>query len=221
MVLRFYKRPAKTRSTTIIQAFSTLPLVVLMHFIIAFLTLGDSTVFVSNKIFNFESNMQPNAVFLGHETLLLFMNGADREHMLPALVALAIVLACIVLYLFPTSPLFQLVKCVRVLLGKRTRRVSENNPPFTSVYIKPVLKRHWEKMEGWTSKLLNCCKYVVMSSMVGGEEEDTRLALSLSEQMNGWVIKEEKTTGGKFKMKEWRTNGYDSQGRIQYIVFFV
>lgn len=213
MILRFYKKPPQMKSTTIIRAIATLPFVILLHFIISFLTLGDSTVLVSEKVFNWEASVPKDDVFLGQETLLLFANAADRQHMLPAFVSLCIVLACMILHFFPTAPLFKLLKCLRVLLGKSTRRVSENNPPFTGVYIKPILKRHYRRMENWVDRLANCCKYIVMSSMIHGDEGDgVQLELSVAEKMSGWAIREEKTTGGKFKIKEWRTDGYDAQG---------
>merc|ERR1711981_859627 len=100
-----------------------------MHFIISLLTLGDSTVLTSEKIFNWESSVPDYAkgsVFLGHETLLLFANGADRKHMLPTLVSLVVVLVSIILYLFPTSPLLKVLRCVRIFFGRKNRRVSEN-----------------------------------------------------------------------------------------------
>jgi len=213
MILRFYKRPPQTKSTTIIKAFATLPAVVLMHFVISLLTLGDSTVLVSEKIFNWESTVPKDSVFLGHDTLLLFANGADRQHMLPAVISLFVVAVSIVLYLFPTSPLLKLVACVRILLGKRHRRVSENNPPFTSPYIKPVLLRHYSTMESWFGHMSNCCKTILLSSIVDGEDhKETKLEMSMAEKMSGWVIKEEQITSQKFKMKEWRNDGYDDQG---------
>ena len=217
MILRYYKKPPQTKSTTIVNAFATLPAVVLMHFIISLLTLGDSTVLTSEKIFNWESSVPDYAkgsVFLGHETLLLFANGADRKHMLPTLVSLVVVLVSIILYLFPTSPLLKVLRCVRIFFGRKNRRVSENNPPFTSPYIKPVLKKHYSTMESWFGRCVNCCKFILMSSMVDGDDDprDKKLEMSMAEKMSGWVIKEEKITNGKFKMKEWQNEGYDEQG---------
>ena len=215
MVLRFYKKPVEKESTTIVRAFSTLPYVVLLHFIIALLTLGDSTIFVSEKVMNLTASMTAvnnENVFLGYHVLMLLANAVDRKHMIPAVVSGCIVLTTIVLYLFPTTPLLKLMKCASVLMGRRRRRVSDNNPPFTSAYIKPVLARHYTAMESWFGHLFNCCKYIVNSSMVDGEQHETKLELSISEKMNGWDIKEEKITSQRFKMKEWKNDGYDNQG---------
>ena len=213
LILRYYKRPPQIKSTTIVQAFSTLPLVVLMHLFISMLTFGDSTVFVSTKMYNYDTTVPEETLFLGHETLLLLVNSVDRQHILPTLIFFSITLVCIVLHLFPASPLIQLINFLRVLLGRRTRRVSANNPPFTSMYVKPILKRHWKKMENWVGRMANCCKYIVLSSMVDGDADNkTKAMLSKAEKMNGWVIKEENVTGGTFKMKEWKRDGYDNQG---------
>ena len=68
-------------------------------------------------------------------------------------------------------------------------------------------------MENWVGRMANCCKYIVLSSMVDGDADNkTKAMLSKAEKMNGWVIKEENVTGGTFKMKEWKRDGYDNQG---------
>ena len=133
--------------------------------------------------------------------------------MLPAVVCLCVVSVVLLLYAFPTSPLIRFVRFVQMLLGRRRRRTSENNPPYTSSFIKPVHSQHYSAMKSWFGQIFRCCKFLVLSSVVNADQEvDKSVELSLAAKMNGWVIKEEKVTGKKFKMKEWRTSGYDNRG---------
>jgi len=204
------------KSLTITRAVKSLSIPILMHFGLAIFTLGDSTVFVSPNIFEFKARVveTPDNIFVGYDTLVQAAAGASQEHMLPCIVALGVFSAALILYVFPTSPLLKLVSCVRVFFGQRHRRVSEQNPPFTSPYIKPVISHHYHTMASWSGAIFRCFKWVLMSSTVqeGDADIEEKTKLSDSQKLSGWILKEEKVTGSKFRMKEWKKTGYDDQG---------
>jgi hypothetical protein len=204
------------KSLTITTAVKSLSIPIVMHFGLAIFTLGDSTVFVSSNFFDFKAQVTraPDNIFVGYDTLVQAAAGASQEHMLPCVVALCVFSAVLILYTFPTSPLLKLVTCVRIYFGQRNRRVSEHNPPFTSPYIKPVIGHHYHSMSSWSGALFRCFKWVLLSSSVqaGNEEMTDKTKLSDAQKLSGWILKEEKITHGKFKMKEWKKTGFDDQG---------
>ena len=213
MLLRYYKRPTAMKSVTITDAVRSLSFAIFIHFMLAVFTLGDSTLFVSNSTFDLEGQVESDSAFLGYDTLMQAASGSSQQHMLPTLVGLAIVGSMLLLYIFPTSPLLKLIIYARIIFGKLHRRVSEQNPPFTGHYIKPVVPRHYVGMSSWSGSIYNCLKWVLMSSVVDGDEKhNDRIKLSDAEKLSGWVLKEERSTGSKFKLKEWKQTGYDDQG---------
>lgn len=213
MLLRYYKRPMAMKSVTITDAVKSLSFAIFIHFALAIFTLGDSTLFVSNSTFGLESQVVSKSSFLGYDTLMQAASGASQQHMLPTLIGLVIVGSALLLYIFPTSPLIKLIIYARIFFGKLHRRVSEQNPPFTGHYIKPVLPRHYTGMSSWSGSFYKCLKWVLMSSVVDGDNKpNERIKLSDAEKLSGWVLKEERSTGTKFKLKEWKQTGYDDQG---------
>ena len=46
----------------------------------------------------------------------------------------------------------------------------------------------------------------------GDDGLEEKIKLSQAQKVSGWVLKEEQATGSKFRMKEWKSAGYDDQG---------
>ena len=69
-------------------------------------------------------------------------------------------------------------------------------------------------MVSWSGAIFRCLKWLVLSSSVksGDDGLEEKIKLSQAQKVSGWVLKEEQATGSKFRMKEWKSAGYDDQG---------